>query len=123
MALFNAKNAVVGKDRCRVCGNATAHGLLITGVPPPLDNFVISQVILPELWDAAVELFDASRAGVVSDRKRTQKAQEKVTTWCRHGDFVFETERAGIMLVQRPSSTKTNHALQVGGLQRGVVEL
>lgn len=36
------------------------------------------QVILPELWDAAVDLFDASRAGVVSDRKRTQKVQEKV---------------------------------------------
>lgn len=36
------------------------------------------QVILPELWDTAVDLFDASRAGVVSDRKRTQKVQEKV---------------------------------------------
>lgn len=38
----------------------------------------VSQVILPELWDAAVDMFDASRAGVVSDRKRTQKVQEKV---------------------------------------------
>lgn len=36
------------------------------------------QTILPELWDTAVDLFDASRAGVVSDRKRTQKVQEKV---------------------------------------------
>lgn len=43
------------------------------------------QVILPELWDAAVELFDASRAGVVSDRKRTQKVQEKVRVWVRFG--------------------------------------
>lgn len=39
-----------------------------------------SQVILPELWDAAVDMFDASRTGVVSDRKRTQKVQEKVGT-------------------------------------------
>lgn len=38
----------------------------------------LDTVILPELWDAAVDLFDASRAGVVSDRKRTQKVQEKV---------------------------------------------
>lgn len=36
------------------------------------------QTILPEVWDTAVDLFDASRAGVVSDRKRTQKVQEKV---------------------------------------------
>ncbi|CAM9159942.1 unnamed protein product [Pylaiella littoralis] len=38
----------------------------------------LDAVILPELWDTAVDLFDASRAGVVSDRKRTQKVQEKV---------------------------------------------
>lgn len=42
------------------------------------DRSYVWQVILPELWDAAVDLFDASRAGVVSDRKRTQKVQEKV---------------------------------------------
>ncbi|CAM9387937.1 unnamed protein product, partial [Ectocarpus sp. 13 AM-2016] len=38
----------------------------------------LETVILPDLWDTAVDLFDASRAGVVSDRKRTQKVQEKV---------------------------------------------
>lgn len=62
-----------------VCGNVTAHGLLITDTPL---QWAISQVILPELWDTAVELFDASRAGVVSDRKRTQKAQDKVISRC-----------------------------------------
>jgi len=40
--------------------------------------FPSPQAILPALWDTAVDLFDASRAGVVSDRKRTQKVQEKV---------------------------------------------
>lgn len=44
---------------------------------------IVLQVILPELWDTAVDLFDASRAGVVSDRKRTQKVQEKVNIRCR----------------------------------------
>ena len=38
----------------------------------------VLQVILPEVWETAADLFDASRAGVVSDRKRTQKVQEKV---------------------------------------------
>lgn len=37
-----------------------------------------SKVILPDLWETAVDLFDASRTGVISDRKRTQKVQEKV---------------------------------------------
>lgn len=44
----------------------------------PLPHVLPPQTILPELWDTAVDLFDASRAGVVSDRKRTQKVQEKV---------------------------------------------
>lgn len=47
-------------------------------VPTQSHHALRLQVILPELWDTAVDLFDASRAGVVSDRKRTQKVQEKV---------------------------------------------
>lgn len=45
------------------------------GIPSSWDAV---QVILPQLWDAAVDMFDASRAGVISDRKRAKKVQEKV---------------------------------------------
>lgn len=59
-------------------------------VREPMARFVISlpfrpsQIILPDLWEAAIELFDASRAGLTSDRKRTQKVQEKVSTRWRY---------------------------------------
>ncbi|CAM9628712.1 unnamed protein product, partial [Discosporangium mesarthrocarpum] len=40
----------------------------------------LDAVVLPELWEMAVTMFDASRAGVGSDKKQTRKIQDKVMT-------------------------------------------
>lgn len=60
-------------------------------------RIILVQVILPELWDTAVDLFDASRAGVVSDRKRTQKVQEKV------GSLLFYRTLVAVQGVSGPT--------------------
>ncbi|CAM9110838.1 unnamed protein product [Choristocarpus tenellus] len=38
----------------------------------------LDMVVLPELWDMAVAMFDASRRGVTSDKEKTKTVQSKV---------------------------------------------